>query len=102
VQRLQLHWPAEGCLAAPGLGRPTVAALVHFGGREVDAVTPAERTPCPVLLLAPGETAPTGWRRVAQEWRPTDRNDVLVVYRRVETRPAATTPRAGTRTPPPR
>ncbi|UUX97728.1 hypothetical protein [Aquabacterium sp. J223] len=86
VQRLQLHWPADGCLAAPGLGRPTVAALVHFGRREVDAVTPAERTACPVLLLAPGRAAPPGWRRVAQERRPTDRNDVLVVYRRADDR----------------
>ena len=52
----------------------------------VDAITPAELSPCEVMLISQAPRDATavlpGWRAVARIARPTDRQDITVVYRR--------------------
>lgn len=78
--------PAGACLAAPNLSRPLAAALEYHGRWRVDASPNAAQGPCPILILTvkvqAGPPAPDGWQRVAVERRPTDRDDLTVVFRR--------------------
>ncbi|NML15394.1 hypothetical protein [Azohydromonas caseinilytica] len=86
VQRIARHVGHDpACIAAPGMPRAAVAGLEYFGGWHVDA-RPRPAT-CPVLLQPdPGTTraVPTlpGWRFVARERRPTDRDESVLIYRR--------------------
>ncbi len=86
VERLSRHVPARECIAAPGQAWHLIAALEYFGRYRVDARYGATQTRCSYLLRVepvgqPGAT-PEGWTRVARERRPTDRNNLAVVYRR--------------------
>jgi hypothetical protein len=86
VERLSRHVPAHECIAAPGQALHLIAALEYFGRYRVDARYGAARTRCNYLLRVepvgqPGIT-PEGWTRIARERRPTDRNNLSVVYRR--------------------
>ena len=79
LQRIAKHVPRDACIAAPGMPRPQIVALEYLARYRVDALTPAEQTTCDYLLLveqakAP-RTAPPGWRLVARERRPTDRDE---------------------------
>ena len=86
VARLASHVPAKACIAAPGLPMSTVAALEYFGRWRVDASTHAASGACEVLLrttrakLLP--PPPAGWQLVAQVKRPTDREELTLVYQR--------------------
>ncbi len=87
VQRLAAQVPPGACIAAPGLAMSTVAALEHFGRWRVDARPDAETGPCTVLLRVARPRAlpadPPGWQRTAEVRRPTDRNEVTLVYMRL-------------------
>ncbi len=86
VQRLALQIPRDACVAAPDMPRAQIVALEYLGGWRVDAVTPAERTPCDYLLQMqtrqraadPG----TGWQLLAREMRNKSEDEVTAVYRR--------------------
>jgi hypothetical protein len=89
VERIAALVPADACIAAPGLAPPAVAALEHFGHWRVDArAGAAEAAPraCGYLLrVTRARTAPpppAGWIYVAEARRPTDRDEVTLVYRR--------------------
>ena len=95
AERLVRHVPAGGCIAAPGAPPSLVAALEFHGRRRVDATAGAARGACPALMLVLAQRGPTvarsaalaaqasrGWQEVARERRPTDRNELVVVYRR--------------------
>jgi hypothetical protein len=96
AERLVRHVPAGRCIATPQAPTSLVAALEFHGRRRVDATPQSARGVCPVLMLvlplrgpdmARGTTLAeqaraAGWREVARERRPTDRNEAVVVYRR--------------------
>jgi len=73
---------------APGLPRALTAALEYYGRWRVDAhAKAAVDSECPVWVQAgtisrPPDTPP-GWQAIAIERRPTDRDEVTGVYRRV-------------------
>ncbi|OGB05483.1 MAG: hypothetical protein A3E25_12215 [Burkholderiales bacterium RIFCSPHIGHO2_12_FULL_69_20] len=99
AERLVRHVSRGACIAAPGAPMSLVAALEFHGRRRVDATATAAGGTCPVLLqtqalrgagVAHGAAVArahvaAGWREVARERRPTDRNEVVVVYRRAPT-----------------
>jgi 4-amino-4-deoxy-L-arabinose transferase-like glycosyltransferase len=96
AERLVRHVPAGRCIAVPQAQLSLVAALEYHGRRRVDATADAARGVCPVLMLVlplrgpdvsrgaalAAQTQAAGWREVARERRPTDRNEAVVVYRR--------------------
>ena len=96
AQRLLHHVPAGACVAAPGAPPSLVAALEFHGGRTVDARTAAIHSACPVLLqvlVERGATAQrsaaaaaalqrSGWQEAARARGPTERREVVVVYKR--------------------
>lgn len=90
VARVQAVLPADACVAAPGMAPANVAALEHFAHRVVDARPSAFAGPCPQLLLVARQRTqpvdPPGWAPVADVRRPTDRDEVTRVYRRLPTR----------------
>ena len=91
VERLARHLPPQGCVAAPNFTRGQLAALEVHGHwrltldpRPLDChwmlLTQQERvgTPAPAQV----RPAPPGWTLVASERRPTDRDEVILIYRR--------------------
>jgi hypothetical protein len=86
LERIAPHVPRDACIAAPQSPRALLAALEAMGGYRVDAITPAELSPCEVMLISQAPRDATvvmpGWRAVARIARPTDRQDITVVYRR--------------------
>jgi 4-amino-4-deoxy-L-arabinose transferase-like glycosyltransferase len=99
VQLVAEHVPPQTCVLAPGLSPALVGALEHLGGWQVDArpgahtdTTAASR--CDHLIqvsraaepaLAAGFSA-EHWALVAQLPRPTDRQELTRIYRRVNAR----------------
>jgi len=81
-----VHIPAGSCIAAPNLPHALSAALEYHGRWRVDASANAAGGPCAVLLMNTKVNAPlpkpVGWQRVAVAQRPTDKDDVTVVFRR--------------------
>ena len=86
LQRIAQHVPHDACIAAPQAPRAFLAALESLGGYQVDAITPAELSPCPFLLKAQTAREPVvvvpGWQLLARIVRPTDREDLTAIYRR--------------------
>lgn len=86
VERLVALMPDGGCVAAPDLAPPAVAALEVVGHLHVDARPQAADGSCPYLLRAtrvrPLPTAPSGWSLLGEARRPTDREEVTQVFRR--------------------
>ncbi len=86
VARLQQLVPADACIAAPGMSPSNIAALEVFGHWTVDARPEALSGPCRHHLLVtrqrPRPAAPEGWVLVAEARRPTDRDEVTLVFRR--------------------
>ncbi len=96
AERLVRHVPAGQCIAVPQGPPSLVAALEFHGQRRVDATPRAARGRCPVLMLVLPLRGPDlargnalaatqralGWQEVARERRPTDRSEVVVVFRR--------------------
>ncbi len=89
VARLAALLPAKACVAAPGLAPAAVAAMEVFGQWRVDArqsaASPAPGA-CDFLLRAtrqnPPPPAPPGWDLVGQALRPTDREEITLIYKR--------------------
>jgi 4-amino-4-deoxy-L-arabinose transferase-like glycosyltransferase len=91
TDRVAQHVPPEACIAAPGLPRAGVAALEHFGRWRIDARPDGiDDGRCEFLLrLARARSrpaAPPGWTPVAEVRRPTDRDEITLLYRRAESR----------------
>jgi hypothetical protein len=86
VIRLDAHLQGAQCVSAVGVGSSSVAALEYLGKYTVDAVRAPSDTDCEVLVKvtrrAPANAELAGWRLVAQVRRPTDRNEVTLVYKR--------------------
>jgi 4-amino-4-deoxy-L-arabinose transferase-like glycosyltransferase len=86
VNQLARHIPAGACIAAPGMAQALIAALEYHGRWRVDASAAAASGTCPVLLVnakVNGKLPSVpGWQRVAVERRPTDKDDLTVVFRR--------------------
>ena len=91
VARIARHVPPGSCIAAPGMGPPQVAALEYFGRYRVDAradaLAGAAAGACDVLLVTTDSSPPppAGWSLVARERRPTDREEVTSIFRRLPT-----------------
>jgi hypothetical protein len=88
VERLSKHIPPGATVCAPGLGASTVASLEFLGGWRVDARPSLNGTvaaDCQIrLALAPARAlpaAPAGWVQTETVLRPTDRNEVSLLYR---------------------
>lgn len=111
AERLVRHVPRGACVAAPGAPPSLVAALEFHGRRRVDARAAAADGACPVLVqvqalrgpgMARGAAAARarvaeGWQEMARERRPTDRSEVVVVYRRAAAAAARPEPAAPAR-----
>jgi 4-amino-4-deoxy-L-arabinose transferase-like glycosyltransferase len=86
VQQIARHVPADACVAAPGQGLALIAALEYIGGFAVDAGA-GDVKRCPYLIRLeprdPQPVAPQGWSLVDRERRPTDRVNLVAVYRRI-------------------
>ena len=63
-----------------------LAALESMGGYHVDAITPAELSPCEYLIASQTPKQPAasypGWELITRVERPTDRLDLTAIYRR--------------------
>lgn len=83
VARIAPHVPSGSCVAAPGLPRPSIAALEQYGRWQVVA---RDDVNCAVMLRqerrSQEEPAPAGWEAVARVSRPTDRDEMTQVLRR--------------------
>ncbi|HEY2928918.1 hypothetical protein [Piscinibacter sp.] len=86
IARVARHVPKDACIAATNLSRGQLVALEHMGGYRVDAATPVAATRCDYLLQLESRSKPAaareGWRLVARERRPTDKEEVTAIYRR--------------------
>ena len=96
AERLARHVPAGACVAAPGAPASLVAALEFHGRHAVDARESASDGICPALVMVltergPGRAASArraerlrdlGWREVARERGPTERRELVLVFRR--------------------
>ncbi len=87
VKAVAAHVPAAACISAPGLAPSSVAALETLGRWTVDArVSPARPLPCNYLLRVvrtrPLPAQPAGWTLFAQARRPTDRDELTLIYRK--------------------
>jgi hypothetical protein len=86
VERIAVHVPRTGCVAAVDLPLGQLAALEHLGNYQVDAATPPEYTHCTYLLRLESRSRPKpalpGWKKVAQAQRPNDRDEMTAIYRR--------------------
>lgn len=86
IQRIALHVPTSSLVCAPGAPRALLAALDALGHYLVDAAhgTGGE---CEYLIqqdYPPASTqAGPGWEFLARVQRPTDRQDVFAIYRRL-------------------
>ena len=88
VERLARHIPAQTCVWAPGATPAAVAALEHFGLWRVVAAAGADAPAgCDhqlrVVRQRPFAPAPPGWAAIAEVQRPTERNEVTQVLRRI-------------------
>jgi 4-amino-4-deoxy-L-arabinose transferase-like glycosyltransferase len=92
VQRLAVHLPSSGCVATQNVTRGQLAALEVHGTWRLSR--DPRTTDCHWLLVGHKEhrripvaqqqwpDAPDGWTLVARERRPSDRDEVVLVYRR--------------------
>ncbi len=86
VSRLAALLPRDACIAAPGMAPAGVAALEVFGRWKVDARPAAAEGRCGYLVRSTrSEPPPTppGWELAGQVQRPTDREELTLVYRRI-------------------
>ena len=88
MQRIAQRIPSGACVAAPGVPRAQLAALEYLGRFRVDATASPATTKCEFLMQMetrrkPGQAGPR-WQRIASERRPTDREEITAIYRRVD------------------
>lgn len=87
IERVAQHIPAHACVVALDLTRGQTAALQFFGPDwHVVAHSSIKAAQCPwriqsVSMRHTLAAAPTGWRFVHRERRPTDDEESLVIYR---------------------
>ena len=93
VEKLARLMPAGACVNAPGASPVTVAALEYFGRWQVQAQPAAGTVPsanCPWLVrvtrvrtgvASAAEPDAQVWQRIAQERRPTERDELTELYR---------------------
>jgi hypothetical protein len=90
VKRIAGLVPADACIAAPGLAPATVAALEHIGRWRVDARPGALDGNCRYAMRVVRSrrlpAVPDGWKLVGQAQRPTERDEITLVYRRLPAR----------------
>jgi hypothetical protein len=86
IQRLAPLLPRQSCVWAPDLAPAAVAAMEVFGGWRVDARPGLPDAACNYRVRAArGRLLPAplpGWELIAQVQRPTDREEITLVYRR--------------------
>ncbi len=84
VARVQAHIPGGSCLIGPSLSRSQIAALEVFGRYEVDAVGTSASGMCRHSVVQGALAEPPGpeWKLLARVNRPTDRKEVLSLFRR--------------------
>lgn len=86
VERVAAVVPRSECIAGPTLAPSMIAALEVFGGYRVDARARADDTACRwqlrVVRTPPLTAPPPGWQFAAELKRPTDRDEVTLVYER--------------------
>ncbi|MBK6470431.1 MAG: hypothetical protein IPF94_06760 [Betaproteobacteria bacterium] len=87
VQRVATMVPPDACIAGASLAPAAVAALEHFGRWRVDASSAAPDGACDwqlrVTKKRPLPPPPAGWKLVGEALRPTDRDEVTQVFRRI-------------------
>jgi 4-amino-4-deoxy-L-arabinose transferase-like glycosyltransferase len=87
AERIAALVPASGCIATPGQSLALIAALEHHGRFRVDGRALRLSSVCGYLVrvepAAPLPAPPEGYTLVARERRPTDRSNVVAIYRRV-------------------
>jgi hypothetical protein len=97
VQRVAMLVGDSRCIAGMNFSAAVSASFEIFWGRPVDARTAAEQvTTCPVLVRitrGPATDTPVGWEFQGATRRPTERNEVVSVYRRTVS--ATATPNQG-------
>jgi hypothetical protein len=88
VRQIAQHVRRDECIAAPGLALSLTAALEYHGRFRVDrSADAASRSACPVLLnnlavKGAAPASPEGWVEQARLRRPTDSEELTLVYRR--------------------
>jgi len=102
VARLAQHLVQSDCVAAP-LAPPSLVAALEFHGRmKVDARGDSTSASCPRLLWVGAQKGPMqartqeqvaqlqakGWVEMARVQRPTDRAEVVIVFRQQAAGPA--------------
>jgi len=84
VARIAPHVPAGACVSAPGYPRSALASLEQYGRWPVDG-TGARA--CAVQLRqeqrGQATSVPLGWELIARVRRPTDREELTLVLRRM-------------------
>jgi 4-amino-4-deoxy-L-arabinose transferase-like glycosyltransferase len=87
VDRLATLLPPTACVAAPGMAPAGVSALEVFGRWKVDAKLTAADGECDYLVWSGRSRrppAPPGWNLVGEVRRPTDQEELTLVYRRTQ------------------
>jgi hypothetical protein len=86
VQRVAVIVGDSPCIAGMNFTAAVSASFEIFWGRPVDARPEApQQTTCPVLVRitrGPATDTPAGWELQGSTRRPTERNEVVSVYRR--------------------
>jgi hypothetical protein len=86
VARIAPHVPASACVDAPGYSRTAVASMEHYGRWRVEARADKVGA-CSVRLRQERRgqkvEVPAGWDVAARVRRPTDRDEVTLVLRRL-------------------
>jgi hypothetical protein len=86
VQRVAVIVDDSPCIAGMNFSAAVSASFEIFWGRPVDArPAAAQQTTCPVLVRitrGPATDTPAGWEFQGSTRRPTERNEVVSVYRR--------------------
>jgi hypothetical protein len=89
VERIARHVPVGGCIAAPGQSLSLIAALEHHGRYRVDGRALRLSGACAHMVRVeprePVARSPEGFVLVARERRPTDRANLVAIYRRLPT-----------------
>ncbi len=93
MDKLGQVMPPQACVQAPGVSPAVVAALEHFGRWQVRAMPVAQPLPapdCPWMLritrlrtgaATAAEPDPEHWQLQAQLRRPTERDELTLLYR---------------------
>ncbi len=90
IDRIEPHRVRGACIWAPGAGRGLLAALEHYQPDPVvGSPDPAAATACATRLVSVGRgvrppATPDGWQRVAEASHPSDRDNRILIERRVQ------------------